>query len=60
MDEFWTLEAVIFGVPWVLLSQLIADSVFVGLVSYEPKSDLTANGSDAPPAGWPLSQSPGR
>ena len=30
---------VIFGVPWVLLSQLIADSVFVGLVSYEPMSD---------------------
>jgi hypothetical protein len=33
------LVPVIFGVPWVLLSQLIADNVSVGLVSYEPYSD---------------------
>jgi hypothetical protein len=33
------LIAVIFGVPWVLLSQLLADTVFGGLVSYEPLSD---------------------
>ena len=33
------LVAIIFGVPWVLLSQLVADTVFVGLVSYEALSD---------------------
>jgi hypothetical protein len=33
------LVAIIFGVPWVLLSQLLADTVFGGLVSYEPLSD---------------------
>ena len=33
------LVAIIFGVPWVLLSQLIADTIFGGLVSYEPLSD---------------------
>ena len=33
------LIAIIFGVPWVLLSQLLADTVFGGLVSYEPLSD---------------------
>ncbi len=33
------LLPVIFGVPWVLLSQLFADMVFVGLVSYEFNSD---------------------
>ena len=31
---------VIFGVPWVLVSQLFADMVFVGLVSYEINSDF--------------------
>lgn len=30
---------IVFGVPWVLLSQLLADMVFVGLVSYEENSD---------------------
>ena len=33
------LIPVILGVPWVLLSQLFADMVFVGLVSYEKNSD---------------------
>ena len=39
-DSIWLiLVPVILGVPWVLLSQLLADLVFVGLVSYERKSD---------------------
>jgi hypothetical protein len=29
----------IFGVPWVLMSQLAAEIIFVGLVSYEAESD---------------------
>ena len=33
------LLPVILGVPWVLLGQLFADMVFVGLVSYELNSD---------------------
>ena len=33
------LLPVILGVPWVLLAQLLADMVFVGLVSYEINSD---------------------
>lgn len=33
------LLPVIFGVPWVLVSQLVAEIVFVGLVSYEVESD---------------------
>ncbi len=28
-----------FGVPWILLSQTLADMVFVGLSSFEPESD---------------------
>jgi hypothetical protein len=30
---------IIFGIPWVLMSQLIAEMIFVGLVSYELDSD---------------------
>jgi hypothetical protein len=30
---------IIFGIPWVLISQLIAEMIFVGLVSYELDSD---------------------
>jgi hypothetical protein len=30
---------VVLGVPWVLASQLFAEMIFVGLVSYEPNSD---------------------
>ena len=30
---------IIFGIPWVLMSQLIAEMIFVGLVSYEIDSD---------------------
>jgi hypothetical protein len=30
---------IIFGIPWVLMSQLLAEMVFVGLVSYEDDSD---------------------
>ena len=33
------LLPIIFGVPWVLLSQLMAEIIFVGLVSYERNSD---------------------
>ena len=33
------LLPVILGVPWVLMSQLFAEMVFVGLVSYEVNSD---------------------
>ncbi len=33
------LLPVIFGVPWVLISQLLAEMVFVGLASYERNSD---------------------
>jgi len=33
------LVPIIFGVPWVLMSQLTADNIFGGLVSYEPRSD---------------------
>lgn len=33
------LLPVIFGVPWVLISQLLAEMVFVGLTSYERNSD---------------------
>ena len=36
----WNLVVpIVFGVPWVLFSQLFADMVFVGLVSYEKNSD---------------------
>ena len=38
--SIWTiLVPVIFGVPWVLLAQLFAEMIFVGLVSYETNSD---------------------
>jgi hypothetical protein len=30
---------IIFGVPWILLSQLLAEMIFVGLTSYETGSD---------------------
>ncbi len=33
------LLAVIFGVPWVLMAQLLAEVIFVGLASYEDDSD---------------------
>ena len=33
------LVPVIFGVPWVLGAQLVAEIIFVGLVSYEVESD---------------------
>ena len=33
------LDPVIFGVPWVLVAQLFAEMVFVGLTSYEKDSD---------------------
>jgi hypothetical protein len=39
-NSIWCLLLpVIFGVPWVLLSQLISDTIFGGLVSYEAYSD---------------------
>lgn len=33
------LLPIIFGVPWILMSQLMAEIIFVGLVSYERNSD---------------------
>jgi hypothetical protein len=33
------LAGIILGVPWILMSQLIADDIFGGLVSNEPQSD---------------------
>jgi hypothetical protein len=42
-DGFWMfgdlLLPVLFGVPWILLSQMTAEMVFVGLSSYQPGSD---------------------
>jgi hypothetical protein len=38
-NEWYLLIPIIFGVPWVLMSQLTADNIFVGLASYEPLSD---------------------
>jgi hypothetical protein len=38
-NEWYLLIPIIFGVPWVLMSQLTADNIFVGLASYEPISD---------------------
>jgi hypothetical protein len=38
--ELWNLLLpMILGVPWVLLSQLVAEMIFVGLTSYETNSD---------------------
>jgi hypothetical protein len=33
------LLSIIFGVPWILTSQLAAENIFIGLVSYESESD---------------------
>lgn len=33
------LVALVFGVPWMLMAQLVAEIVFVGLASYERNSD---------------------
>ena len=38
-SEFKLSLPIIFGIPWVLASQLAAEMVFVGLVSYEKNSD---------------------
>ncbi len=38
-SEFKLSLPIMFGIPWVLASQLIAEMVFVGLVSYEKGSD---------------------
>jgi hypothetical protein len=38
-NEWYLLIPIIFGVPWVLMSQLTADNIFVGLANYEPDSD---------------------
>jgi Patatin-like phospholipase len=38
-QSIWViLDAVIFGVPWILVAQLLAETVFVGLTSYEKNS----------------------
>lgn len=33
------LLPLLFGVPWILVSQMIAEMIFVGLTSYQPNSD---------------------
>jgi hypothetical protein len=38
-SDFTLSAPIIFGIPWVLLSQLCAEMVFAGLVSYEDDSD---------------------
>jgi hypothetical protein len=39
-DSIWCfLAPAIFGVPWLLMSQLAAENIFVGLSSYGPNSD---------------------
>jgi hypothetical protein len=37
--DFTLSLPIIFGIPWVLMSQLIAEMIFVGLASYERDSD---------------------
>jgi hypothetical protein len=39
IDAWPSLLLIIFGVPWVLLSQLAAEIIFAGLVSYQSDSD---------------------
>jgi hypothetical protein len=29
----------VFGIPWILFSQIVAEMIFIGLASYQPKSD---------------------
>jgi hypothetical protein len=41
------LLLVVFGVPWILTSQMIAEMIFVGLTSYQKDSDADRNG-------WPV------
>jgi len=38
-SDFILSLPIIFGIPWVLMSQLAAEMIFVGLVSYESDSD---------------------
>jgi hypothetical protein len=38
-SDFKLSLPIVFGIPWVLMSQLIAEMIFVGLVSYEDQSD---------------------
>src|SRR5271165_1468406 len=38
-SDLTLLLPIIFGIPWVLASQLAAEMIFVGLVSYESDSD---------------------
>ena len=46
------LLALIYGVPWIIMAQLIAEMIFVGLTSWQHDSrTATANGSAARPAG---------
>ena len=45
------LLPIIFGVPWILVSQLLAETTFTGLTSYETDSDADRE-SFARVAGW--------
>jgi len=38
-NQWYVLLPIIFGVPWMLLSQLTADNIFIGLASYEVDGD---------------------
>ena len=43
------LLPVMFGVPWVLLSQMVAEMIFVGLSSYQRRPDIKEDGKARPP-----------
>ena len=40
------LLPVMFGVPWVLISQMIAEMIFVGLSSYQREADVDREGDE--------------
>ena len=46
------LMPVMFGVPWVLLSQMIAEVIFVGLSSYQRKGDVGAHDDSESDREW--------
>ncbi len=54
------LLPITFGVPWAWLSQLMAEIIFIGSVSYERNSIPIASDLIAPPAGSPRNQLSGR
>ena len=53
------LLSIIFGVPWVLMSQLAAEKFSSDWSAMKRTPIPTGNGSAAPPAGWRPAPSPG-